>query len=64
MVPKGTPQAVIDRLAEVAPKMFENARVQKRMQAGGSPMKIMTRAEVQAMWAERQTALNELLAGL
>ncbi|MEX0370142.1 MAG: tripartite tricarboxylate transporter substrate binding protein, partial [Tateyamaria sp.] len=33
MVPKGTPQGVIDKLAETVPAMFENARVAKRMQA-------------------------------
>ncbi|MDG1472896.1 tripartite tricarboxylate transporter substrate-binding protein [Pseudosulfitobacter sp. SM2401] len=64
MVPKGTPQGVIDKLAETVPAMFENARVQKRMKAGGSPMHVMNRAEVQAMWAAREATLKELLAGL
>ena len=64
MVPKGTPQEVIDKLAAKVPEMFQNARVQKQMKAGGSPMKIMTRDEVKAMWAEREKALKELLAGL
>ena len=44
--------------------MFKHARVAKRMKAGGSPVKVMTREEVQAMWAARQTALAELLKGL
>jgi tripartite-type tricarboxylate transporter receptor subunit TctC len=43
MVPKGTPQAVIDKLAATVPEMFTNKRVAKRMKAGGSPMHIMTR---------------------
>ncbi|APX14060.1 tripartite tricarboxylate transporter substrate binding protein [Tateyamaria omphalii] len=64
MVPKGTPQGVIDRLAEVVPTMFENKRVQSRMEAGGSPMAIMTRDEVIEMWAARQKTLEALLAGL
>ncbi|WGI22408.1 tripartite tricarboxylate transporter substrate binding protein [Amylibacter sp. IMCC11727] len=64
MVPKGTPQGVIDKLAETVPAMFENARVAKRMKAGGSPMAIMNREEVQAMWAKRQATLEELLKGL
>ena len=64
MVPKGTPQDVIDQLAATVPQMFANGRVAKKMKAGGSPMHIMTRAEVQAMWAERQAALEDLLAGL
>lgn len=64
MVPKGTPQAVIDKLAASVPEMFKNKRVAKRMKAGGSPMHIMTREEVQAMWAARQETLEELLKGL
>ncbi len=64
MVKKGTPQEVIDKLAAKVPEMFANARVVKRMKAGGSPMKIMSRAEVQAMWEKRQETLTELLAGL
>ncbi len=64
MVPKGTPQAVIDHLAATVPTMFENSRVQSRMEAGGSPMHIMTRDEVLAMWAVRQETLEDLLAGL
>ena len=64
MVPKGTPQAVIDKLAATVPEMFANARVAKRMKAGGSPMHIMTRDEVLAMWAKREETLKELLKGL
>ncbi|MEM7178144.1 MAG: tripartite tricarboxylate transporter substrate binding protein [Pseudomonadota bacterium] len=64
MVPKGTPPEVIDMLALKVPEMFENARVAKRMKAGGSPMKIMTRDEVIEMWQDRQKTLEELLAGL
>lgn len=64
MVPKGTPQEVIDTLAAKVPEMFANGRVAKKMQAGGSPMHIMTRDEVKEMWAARQATLEELLAGL
>jgi tripartite-type tricarboxylate transporter receptor subunit TctC len=64
MVPKGTPQEVIDKLATSVPEMFRNARVAKKMDAGGSPMHIMTRDEVIEMWAARQATLTELLAGL
>ncbi len=64
MVPKGTPQPIIDHLAAVVPAMFENSRVQGKMAAGGSPMHIMTRDEVLEMWAARQQTLQELLAGL
>jgi len=64
MVPAGTPQDVIDKLAATVPEMFANGRVAGKMQAGGSPMHIMTREEVQAMWAAREETLKELLAGL
>lgn len=64
MVPKGTPQAIIDKLAETVPAMFENQRVAGKMKAGGSPMHIMSRDEVLAMWAAREETLKELLAGL
>ena len=64
MVPKGTPQAVIDKLAATVPEMFKNGRVAKRMKAGGSPMHIMTRDEVLAMWEAREKTLKDLLAGL
>ncbi len=64
MVPKGTPQEIIDKLAAIVPTMFENGRVQGKMKAGGSPMHVMTRNEVIEMWAAREVTLSELLAGL
>lgn len=64
MVPAGTPQAVIDKLAATVPEMFKNSRIAGKMKAGGSPMKVMTRDEVLAMWDARQKTLQELLKGL
>ena len=64
MVPKGTPQPVIDKLAESVPAMFNNSRVTGKMKAGGSPMHVMTRDEVIEMWAAREATLKELLSGL
>lgn len=64
MVPAGTPQDVIDTLAAKVEEMFGRGRVASRMAAGGSPMRIMSREEVQAMWVERQAFLTELLADL
>ncbi|MEP2027429.1 MAG: tripartite tricarboxylate transporter substrate binding protein [Paracoccaceae bacterium] len=64
MVPKGTPQGVIDELAATVPAMFENKRVAGKMKAGGSPMHIMTRDEVIEMWNARQETLAVLLQGL
>jgi tripartite-type tricarboxylate transporter receptor subunit TctC len=64
MAKKGTPQEVIEALAAKVPEMFKHSRVASRMKAGGSPMHIMTRDEVKAMWAKREDTLKELLAGL
>ena len=64
MVPKGTPEAIIKKLAATVPTMFENDRVTGKMKAGGSPMRIMKRDEVKAMWIAREETLKELLAGL
>jgi len=64
MVPKGTPQGIIDMLAAKVPEMFAHSRVAGKMKAGGSPMHIMTREEVQAMWAARTVTLKELLSDL
>lgn len=64
MVPKGTPQGIIDKLSATVPTMFENGRVTGKMQSGGSPMHVMSRDEVKAMWTAREETLKELLAGL
>lgn len=64
MVRKGTPQEVIDMLAVKVPEMFKNARVAKQMKAGGSPLRVMNREEVQKMWVKREEFLKKLLAGL
>lgn len=64
MVRKGTSPEVIEQLAEVVPRMFANGRVANQMKKGGSPVRIMTRAEVQDMWRKRQVFLTELLKGL
>jgi len=64
MAPKGTPQEVIDKLAEKVPAMFQHKKVKAKMQAGGSPMRVLTREEVQQMWRKRQDYLEGLLAEL
>ena len=64
MVPKDTDPEIIATLAEKVPAMFESDRVVNQMGAGGSPMNIMSREEVQEMWAAREKTLAELLAGL
>ena len=64
MVPKGTPQAVIDHLAATVPTMFNDKKTLGKMKQTNSPVRIMSRDEVLAMWAERQAALTELLGEL
>ena len=62
MAPKGTPPNIVAFLAERVPLMFGNKkRVAKRMKSGGSPVRILNREEVQAMWKKRQADLTELL---
>jgi tripartite-type tricarboxylate transporter receptor subunit TctC len=64
MVPKGTPQAVIDYLDATVPIMFNDKKTLGKMKQTNSPVRIMNREEVLAMWAERQAALTELLTDL
>ena len=64
MVPKGTPQGIIDHLASTVPKMFKDKKTLGKMKQTNSPVKIMSRDEVIAMWKERQKALSVLLEKL
>jgi len=43
---------------------YQAANNLKQMKKGGSPVRIMNRAEVQAMWKARKVSLTKLLAGL
>jgi len=64
MARKGTPNAVIKVLADKVVAMFKDKKVVKKMKAAGSPMRIMTREQTQAMWKERQAYLTGLLKSL
>ena len=64
MAPKGTPKEVIDFLAAQVPLMFNDKKTLGQMKKGGSPVRIMNRAEVQEMWKARKVSLTKLLAGL
>jgi tripartite-type tricarboxylate transporter receptor subunit TctC len=64
MAPQGTPEPVLSFLSERVPLMFNNKKTIKKMNEGGSPLRVMTREQVQAMWKERQAYLSELLADL
>lgn len=64
MAKKGTPPEVLDKLSNGVKAMFEDKKVAKKMTDGGSPMRILSREEVQKMWQERQAYLAELLKDL
>jgi len=64
MAPKGTDPKIIEYLAAKVPLMFNDKKTLKQMKKGGSPIRIMNREEVQAMWKERKAYLTKLLAGL
>ncbi len=64
MVPKGTDSTIIDYLAERVPLMFNEKKTLGKMQQTNSPVRVMNRDEVIAMWQERQIALTDLLAEL
>jgi tripartite-type tricarboxylate transporter receptor subunit TctC len=64
MVPKGTPQDIVDYLASKVPAMFNDKKTQGKMKSTNSPSRIMSRDDVIAMWSERQAYLTDLLAGL
>ena len=62
--PKGTPKEVIDKCAEVFPKMFADKKIVEKMKASGSPQRTLTRDQVIKMFNERQCYLEKLLADL
>lgn len=64
MVRKGTPPAVIAMLAKNVPIMFKDKHVIAKMKAGGSPLHIMTRDQVEKMFQARQKYLEVLLREL
>ena len=63
-LPKGTPQAIIDKCADVFLKMFNDKKVISKMKDSGCPMRVLDRAKVKKMFKERQTYLGELLKEL
>ncbi|EFL89579.1 tripartite tricarboxylate transporter substrate binding protein [Ahrensia sp. R2A130] len=62
MVPKGTPDEVIEELAAAVPNMFAHPKVEKLMKNGGAPMQILGREEVQELWTAREKVLRRLFA--
>lgn len=64
MARKGTPAGVINLLSERMPMMFDAKKTRKQMTSSGSPIRIMPRDKVIAMWKEREAYLRVLLADL
>ncbi|MEH6629017.1 MAG: tripartite tricarboxylate transporter substrate binding protein [Motiliproteus sp.] len=64
MARKGTPPEVLDYLSNRVPMMFGDKKTHQKMSATGSPVRIISRDKVIAMWKERETYLKELLSDL
>ncbi len=62
--PKGVPQEIIDKAAEIFPKMFNSKKIVGKMKESGSPVRTMTRDQVIKMFQDRQCFLEELLKDL
>jgi tripartite-type tricarboxylate transporter receptor subunit TctC len=62
--PKGVSQDIIDKYAEILPKMFNDQKVINKMKASGSPRRVLTRNEVMTMFQEREDYLGPLLKEL
>lgn len=61
---KGVPQDIIDKCAQIFPKMFLDEGVQAKMDESGSPLKVMSREEVKEMFERVQSTLQVLLEGV
>lgn len=64
MAPQGVPEERLELLADAFVKMFNHDRVKRRMSAGGSPLRVMTREETRALWERQQATLEKLFEGM
>jgi tripartite-type tricarboxylate transporter receptor subunit TctC len=62
--PEGTPPEIIAKLADDFDKMFNDKKIQKKMQATGCGMKVMSRDELAKEWVKIENSLKKVLAGL
>ncbi|MBN2032100.1 MAG: tripartite tricarboxylate transporter substrate binding protein [Deltaproteobacteria bacterium] len=62
--PKGVPKEIVDKAAEIFPKMFDAKGTLAKMKESGSPVRTMKRDEVTKMFQDRQVFLTELLKDL
>ncbi len=63
-LPKGTPKEIIDKCADIVPKMFKDKQIESKMKDSGSPVLIMNREECIKMFANMKKELTTLLAEL
>ncbi len=59
--PAGVPKEIIEYAAKVVPAMFNDPMVVRKMNESGSPLNIMSREEVQKLFAHQKAVLTELL---
>lgn len=64
MAPQGVPADRLERLSEAFVNMFNHDRVKGRMLAGGSPLRVMNRAETRELWERQQVTLEQLFEGM
>jgi tripartite-type tricarboxylate transporter receptor subunit TctC len=59
--PAGVPKEIIEYAAQIVPAMFNDPMVVQKMKESGSPLNIMSREEVQKLFAHQKAVLTELL---
>ena len=60
--PAGVPKEIIEYAAKVVPAMFNDKAVVSKMKESGSPLNVMSREEVQKLFAHQKAVLTGLLA--
>ncbi|QEA39204.1 tripartite tricarboxylate transporter substrate binding protein [Pistricoccus aurantiacus] len=64
MTRSGVPEDRLEMLSEKMVEMFNDEDIKTKMEKGGSPMRVMGRAELKEMWQQRQAFLKELFENL
>jgi tripartite-type tricarboxylate transporter receptor subunit TctC len=62
--PKGTPPEIIEKLSTGFVKMFNDKKIQQKMQETGSGMKVIPRDQLKKEWAKIEVTLKDVLKGL
>lgn len=63
-LPAGSPEAIIQKCADIFPRMFNDKKIIEKMKESGSPMRVMTRDQVIKMFMEGESYLKTLLKEL